>query len=99
MRALFDGRAGDPQRTRKADFGPKSAQTRQIFGGSLNGGWRVDQSPHPGGDQRGSGLPAREALFEAVPEADFGLAEAPAEQDGLALPLRGEVDEPLDRGP
>ena len=30
-----------------------------------------------------------------MPEADFGLAEAPAEQDGLALPLRGEVDEPL----
>ena len=35
----------------------------------------------------------REALFEAVPEANLILAQAPAEQDLLALSLRGFVVE------
>jgi len=26
------------------------AQMSQMFRGSLTGGWRVDKSPHPGGD-------------------------------------------------
>src|ERR1044071_8421011 len=40
------------------------------------------------------GFPAREALFEAVPEADLVLADLPAEQDFLAVrPQRREVDQ------
>ena len=36
------------------EFDPESAQTGPISDGSLTGGWRVDKSPHPGGDEWGA---------------------------------------------
>src|SRR6185369_10775975 len=40
-------------------------------------------------------LPPCEAVLDPVPVADLVLAELPAEKNGLAVPERGEVDQPL----
>src|SRR5690242_21107548 len=40
-------------------------------------------------------LPSGEPVLDAVPVADLVLAELPAEENGLAVPERGEVDQPL----
>src|SRR6266511_3123818 len=40
-------------------------------------------------------LPSCEPFFQAMPVCNLVLAEAPAEQDLLAVPEGGEVDEPL----
>jgi hypothetical protein len=39
------------------------------------------------------GLAASEAVFGGVPVGDGGLAELPAEEDGGAVDLAGEVEE------
>src|SRR5207244_829675 len=77
------------------DRGHQAAAKHLVAGG----GWtKLPTRVGIGGRAGGVGLEGpspREALFEAVPEANLILAQAPAEQDLLALSLRGEVDEPL----
>jgi hypothetical protein len=40
-------------------------------------------------------FPSCEALVDAVPERDLGLADLPAEEDVCAVALRGEVEQAL----